>query len=114
MDKAIIVSRITEYEYKVRIPRYNKANGSLHSANDQELLTASICTLPGIHPLYNKGDIVWVDYEFGEVKHPVILGQLYREEQPSSVQIEVLEENKQEFDQLNTVVNGILTKLENI
>lgn len=48
---------------------------------------ATVCTLPGCNLSYNSGDVVFVEFEQDKQSEPVILGSLYREEQPSQLDI---------------------------
>lgn len=85
MIKAIIESIESDYLYKVRIPIYHKIENTIGATPTRELPTAPVCTMPGVYPHYQIGDIVWVDFENGEIGYPVILGLLYREEESKSV-----------------------------
>ena len=78
LTKAIIVEIVTKYQAKVRIPLYNKAQGTASATPDDSLPIATMCTLPGMYPNYQKGDVVWVGFEQNIFTQPVILGLLYR------------------------------------
>lgn len=112
MDKAIIEERVSSYKYRIRIPRYDKAQSVYSSSGSKNLLEAQVCTLPGMLPEYKTGDIVWVDYESNNIGNPVILGQFYRQEQPSYTKIEDCNlEESEDFTQIKATINGLLTKV---
>lgn len=79
ITKAIIVNKETDYLYKVRIPIINRIEGSYNATADDDLFIATVVTLPGLHPIYEKGDIVYVSFEEEIISKPVIIGILYRE-----------------------------------
>lgn len=79
ISKALIVKKINDYKFIIRIPTINKTKGAYGATPDENLYQAYTITLPGILPNYNVNDIVCVSYEEGIVSQPVILGLLYRE-----------------------------------
>lgn len=82
-NKAIIEKRIDAYNYKVRIPRYNKTSYSSFSTDADDLYEAIVCITPGVFPVYDIGDIVFVQFENDQLNQPVIVGKLYREDDDS-------------------------------
>lgn len=76
--KAIIEERIDKYSYKIRIPLINKLSSSANPTSNEHLSVAPICTIPGIEIIYNKGDVVFVDFEKDDLSEPVIIGSLFR------------------------------------
>lgn len=79
IQKAIIEELLYDgYQARIRIPRYNKIASSPTATDVQDLAIAIICTLPGVHPAYQVGDIVIVAFENEKINQPVILGLLYR------------------------------------
>lgn len=123
LNKAIIEKRIDFYTYKVRIPRYNKSNSSSFASNNNDLYTASVCILPGIHPCYDLNDVVFVMFENDELNKPVIIGKLYREEDNTEStsdikcnSIETNEENKATnfYSMIEDNIDTVNDNLENI
>lgn len=101
MYKAIIVSiEDNGYKAKVRIPFFNRALNTTNALPDDNLTTASICTLPGCNPVYFPGDIVYVDFEANDMSKPVILGVLYRDQKLSSINIDSKSINVELFSKL--------------
>lgn len=64
---------------KVRIPILNKMADDLDGTPTNELSDALIVCSPGILPIYNVGDVVFIEFEQDEFDAPVILGLLLRE-----------------------------------
>lgn len=79
MVKGIISKVENKYSYRVRIPLYHKAKNTPGCVPDDQLPYATVCTPPGIFPLYQENDVVWIDFENNELDVPVILGLLYKE-----------------------------------
>lgn len=79
ITRAIIEEKINEYEYRVRIPIFDRAaNTSLSTATKD--LCIAVASLPkGVYNSLQKDDVVFVGFENNEVDSPIILGQLYRE-----------------------------------
>ena len=57
----------------VRIPFFE----TLNTAQDV-ILTAKFAVLPGIHSGYKIKDIVWVAFEDGQAKNPIIIGKVFK------------------------------------
>jgi cold shock CspA family protein len=83
VTKAIITEIVDKYQAKVRIPIFNKAQGSAFATPDNELAVAPICAMAGSAPNYKPGDVVFVAFEYDTFSYPVILGSLLTE---SSIQ----------------------------
>ena len=82
MFKAFIESiENNGYLYRVRIPVYHKIQNTPGATPFESLPLAPVCTIPGVKPFYQLGDVVWVDFENNEIGNPVIIGLLYREQQ---------------------------------
>lgn len=81
ITKAIIESVINNYSYKVRIPVYNRSKDAVFKTQSEQLYTAHVCCQPGLYPLYEVDDIVYVDFEDNNTGNPVILGLLLCEKQ---------------------------------
>ena len=79
VERALIVSKVDEYRYTVRIPSMNKSAAAVGSTPDDELYTACVSTSPGIVPAYNKGDAVYISFEHAVCNTPMILGALLNE-----------------------------------
>lgn len=75
ITKAIIES-IHSNKIIVRIPTINKSSLAVGANNTSELDAAPICTLPGISPKYQVGDVVYVSFEDDDLGKPVIIGRL--------------------------------------
>lgn len=84
MVKGIIETIESPYLYKVRIPIYHKVPNTPAFTPVEDLPIATVCTSPGVSPVYIVGDIVWIDFENDEIGMPVITGLLYREEQTNA------------------------------
>lgn len=83
--KGIIEKINSAYAVAVRIPELNRSSSSSSSVKNEQLLNAVICSLPGISPAYQVGDMVILGFENDEVENPVVLGLLYRENIGNSV-----------------------------
>lgn len=79
IQKGIIESIISEYEYKVRIPRYDKLITTPGGVSTKDLSSAIVCSVPGAKVSFAEGDVVLVGFENDELNKPVILGVLYKE-----------------------------------
>lgn len=84
IQKGIIAQVIDKYNYKVRIPKYDKVESATYSTKTDDLSSGIVCTVPGIEVVYVEGDVVLLSFENGELSKPVILGLLYREEKKDS------------------------------
>lgn len=85
MFKAFIESiENNGYLYRVRIPVYHKIQNTPGATPFESLPLAPVCTMPGIKPFYQLGDVVWVDFENNEIGNPVIIGLLHREQETES------------------------------
>ena len=84
IQKGIIAQVIDRYNYKVRIPKYDKVESATYSTKTDNLSSGIVCTVPGIEVVYVEGDVVLLSFENGELSKPVILGLLYREEKKDS------------------------------
>ena len=79
IQKGIVEDIISYYEYKVRIPRYDKLSTTPGGVKTEDLSSAVVCVSPGTKIAFSKGDIVLVGFENEELNKPVILGLLYTE-----------------------------------
>lgn len=84
IQKGIIAQVIDKYNYKVRIPKYDKVESATYSTKTDDLSSGIVCSVPGIEVVYVEGDVVLLSFENGELSKPVILGLLYREEKKDS------------------------------
>lgn len=100
LAKAIVVKIIDEHNVKVRIPVFDKIQGSAFAAADEDLRIACICCPPGVKFALRTGDIVFVDFELDNLTKPVIMGMLSRDNMLSSCDIEA--------QSLDVVVNAEL------
>ena len=100
IQKGIVESIISLYEYKVRIPKYDKLSTTPGAVSTDDLASAIVCSSPGTKIAYVEGDIVLVGFENNEFNKPIILGLLYREQEIDSSQINIPH------------VNNTLSKLE--
>lgn len=85
ITKGIVESIVDNYSVKVRIPMYDKIDGAKNATPNSDLSIATVCTLPGAVNQVQVGDIVFVGFEDNDISRPVILGQLYRNIQESSL-----------------------------
>lgn len=85
MVKGIIEEVKSKYSYKVRIPLYHKIKNSPGCTSSDKLPYATVCTIPGVNPIYQEGDVVWVDFENDELGMPVIKGLLYKESESNAL-----------------------------
>ena len=85
MVKAFIESiEDNGYSYKIRIPIYHRIENTPGAVPKDQLPIAPVCTMPGVSPSYQVGDIVWVDFENDELGTPVIIGLLYSKKNSES------------------------------
>ena len=107
IQKGIIAQVIDKYNYKVRIPKYDKIESATYSTKLDDLSSGIVCSIPGIDIAYVEGDVVLVSFENDELSKPVILGLLYREEKKDSDILvkgvdESLTDIKDDLDKLNS------------
>ena len=91
IQKGIVESIISLYEYKVRIPRYDKVLTTPGAVKTSDLSSAIVCSYPGTKVAFQEGDIVLVGFENDELDKPVILGLLYRNIEVNNTQINLPE-----------------------
>lgn len=82
--KGIIEQKVDIYSYKVRIPFLNKISEDSNPTSTENLSVATINTIPGIHSVFEEGDVVFVDFENDDFSDPVILGKLDRDSTKTS------------------------------
>ena len=61
--KGIIEEKVDIYSYRVRIPFLNKVEGDSNPTLTEDLSVAAISTIPGIHSVFEQGDVVFIDFE---------------------------------------------------
>lgn len=115
IQKGIIAQVIDKYNYKVRIPKYDKIESATYSTKLDDLSSGIVCSIPGIDIAYVEDDVVLVSFENDELSKPVILGLLYREEKKDSDILvkgvdESLTDIKDDLDKLNS--QGLFTHLK--
>lgn len=79
ITKAIIEQKIDEFQYKVRIPIFDRTSDSTYFTDTAELAIAVASVPKGITNTLEVNDIVFVGFEDNNIATPVILGQLYNE-----------------------------------
>ena len=79
VTKAIVEDATNKYEIKVRIPIYDRASIASRKVTTEDLPVATVCTLPNSGLNLQKGDIVFVSFEDGDIGRPVIIGCLFKE-----------------------------------
>ena len=84
IQKGIIAQVIDKYNYKVRIPKYDKIQSATYSVKTDDLASGIVCTIPGIDIAYSVNDVVLISFENGELSKPIILGLLYRDQTSDS------------------------------
>lgn len=82
--KGIIEQKVDIYSYKVRIPFLNKISQDSNPTSTENLSVATISTIPGIHSVFEEGDVVFIDFENDDFSDPVILGKLDRDSTKTS------------------------------
>ena len=103
IQKGIIESIISLYEYKVRIPRYDKVLTTPGAVKTSDLSSAVVCSYPGTKVAFQEGDIVLVGFENDELNKPIILGLLYRNIEVNNTQINLPEVH----DNLNKIEKNL-------
>lgn len=89
IQKGIIESIVSAYEYKVRIPRYDKLVTTPGAVPTDNLSSAIVCSIPSTKVSFAIGDIVLIGFENDELTKPVILGLLYRQGTTDSEQFSI-------------------------
>lgn len=89
IQKGIIEAIISAYEYKVRIPRYDKLITTPGAVPTDNLSSAIVCSIPSTKVSFAVGDIVLIGFENDELTKPVILGLLYRQGTTDSEQFSI-------------------------
>lgn len=79
ITRAIIEQKINEYQYRVRIPIFDKSASAPLSTNLKDLCIAVASMPKGVYNSLQEGDVVLVGFEDNDAGNPVILGHLYRE-----------------------------------
>ena len=79
ITKAIIEQKIDEFQYKVRIPIFDRTSDSTYFTDTAELAIAVASVPKGITNSLEVNDVVFVGFEDNNIANPVILGQLYNE-----------------------------------
>lgn len=79
ITKAIIEQKIDEFQYKVRIPIFDRTSDSTYFTDTAELAIAVASVPKGITNSLEVNDVVFVGFEDNNIATPVILGQLYNE-----------------------------------
>lgn len=76
ITKAFIQDVINPHTVRVRIPMYNKLDGTQGSTPKSELPLAPICTVANIINDPHPGDVVFVSFEDDDLSKPIVLGYL--------------------------------------
>ena len=77
ITRATIEQKIDEYNYKVRIPIFDRDKDDSLATPTKDLSIA-VASLPkGIHNSLQEGDVVFIGFENNQIEYPVILGHLY-------------------------------------
>ena len=63
IQKGIIAQVIDKYNYKVRIPKYDKIESATYSTKLDDLSSGIVCSIPGIDIAYVEDDVVLVSFE---------------------------------------------------
>ena len=80
ITRATIEQKIDEYNYKVRIPIFDRGKDDSLATPTKDLSIA-VASLPkGMYGSLQEGDVVFVGFENNQIESPVILGHLYRED----------------------------------
>ena len=80
ITKAIVEEKINQYQYRVRIPIFDRVNDSPQHTDFKDLAIATVSTPRGINNNIQVGDVVFVGFEDNNASQPIILGHLYREQ----------------------------------
>lgn len=76
--KGIIEEKVDNFTYKIRIPFLNKIESDSDPTLSENLSSAPMCTVTGVHVVYQAGDVVFIDFENDDFSDPVIMGRLDR------------------------------------
>lgn len=112
ITRAIIEQKLNEYQYKVRIPIFDKSASAPLSTSIKDLCVAVASMPKGIYNSLQEGDVVIVGFEDNDAGTPIILGHLYREALNNSqglptVIVDVLQANHQANLPTNTTIGTI-------
>lgn len=112
ITRAIIEQKINEYQYRVRIPIFDKSASAPLSTNLKDLCIAVASMPKGVYNSLQEGDVVLVGFEDNDAGNPVILGHLYREalnniQSFPTVIADVLQVNNQVNLPTNTTIGTI-------
>lgn len=112
ITRAIIEQKINEYQYRVRIPIFDKSASAPLSTNLKDLCIAVASMPKGIYNSLQEGDVVLVGFEDNDAGNPVILGHLYREalnniQSSPTIIADVLQVNNQTNLPTNTTIGTI-------
>lgn len=78
VTKAIVKAiRSSDNEVDLYIPIYDGYKPTPNSSTLTTNYNANICTLPGVTPNYQVGDVVYICIEDNNLQEPVIMGLLY-------------------------------------
>ena len=103
VTKGLVIEIVDTYYAKVRLPVYDRVpQASMYVRND-DLQTATICTIPNCRPNLRVGDIVFVEFEDSDFTKPVIIGCLYGDGISKSYA-------DAEFNSLRVFVNTVLSE----
>ncbi len=70
-----IIKEVSDTGIRVSVPALGQLEDNLNF-DFKKLPYATVCTLPGVHPNYRVGDVVYVGMEDDNLFKPVILGSL--------------------------------------
>lgn len=84
ITKALIIKKISDDCYQIRIPTLDKVKSS--SLNSNELQVACASKQVSGDSNFNQNDVVYVEFEDNDIYNPVILGKLYVESNLNSLQ----------------------------
>lgn len=106
IQKGIVEDIISQYEYKVRVPRYDKLITTPGSVATKDLSSAVVCSVPGTKMAFAINDIVIVDFENNELNKPIILGLLYRKDNGKAAQFNVLS-SQENIDKIEEILDTL-------